>query len=127
MAAGLLARDRNAVPEALNLADDRRSGRREAAVALLDVLERRKEAEELLWLTSEVGAKERDPIEILVQAAAILWAKVPQAERPGLVTTELNERLSRARAAGYPWCQKPLRNSRSTGPPPYSPRVCAHS
>ena len=70
---------------------------------LLDVLERRKEAEELLWLTSEVGAKERDPIEILVQAAAILWAKVPQAERPGLVATELNERLSRARAAGYPW------------------------
>jgi LAO/AO transport system kinase len=35
----LLARDRDAVPEALNLADDRRPERREQALQLLDVLE----------------------------------------------------------------------------------------
>jgi LAO/AO transport system kinase len=35
----LLARDRDAVPEALNLIDDRRPGRREAALVLLDALE----------------------------------------------------------------------------------------
>jgi LAO/AO transport system kinase len=35
----LLARDRDAVPEALNLIDDRRPGRREAALALLDALD----------------------------------------------------------------------------------------
>ena len=40
MAARLLARDRDAVPEALNLADDQRPGRREAAIELLDSLER---------------------------------------------------------------------------------------
>lgn len=40
MAARLLARDREAVPEALNLADDQRPGRRDAAIELLDVLER---------------------------------------------------------------------------------------
>ncbi|MBW1688538.1 MAG: methylmalonyl Co-A mutase-associated GTPase MeaB [Deltaproteobacteria bacterium] len=40
MAVRLLARDRDAVPEALNLADDQRPGRREAAIELLDSLER---------------------------------------------------------------------------------------
>jgi LAO/AO transport system kinase len=40
LAARLLARDRNAVPEALNLADDQRPGRSQAAIELLDVLER---------------------------------------------------------------------------------------
>jgi LAO/AO transport system kinase len=40
LAARLLARDRDAVPEALNLADDQRPGRSEAAVELLDILER---------------------------------------------------------------------------------------
>jgi len=40
LAVRLLARDRDAVPEALNLADDQRPGRREAAIELLDSLER---------------------------------------------------------------------------------------
>ena len=40
LARRLLARERDAVPEALNLADDRRPERRAAALALLDVLER---------------------------------------------------------------------------------------
>ena len=40
MAARLLERDRDAVPEALNLADDQRPGRCEAAIELLDSLER---------------------------------------------------------------------------------------
>ena len=40
LAARLLARDRAAVAEALNLADDRRAGRRAQALALLDALER---------------------------------------------------------------------------------------
>jgi LAO/AO transport system kinase len=40
LAARLLARNRDAVPEALNLADDQRPGRREAAIELLDSLER---------------------------------------------------------------------------------------
>jgi LAO/AO transport system kinase len=40
LAARLLARDRDAVPEALNLADDQRPGRSQAAVELLDSLER---------------------------------------------------------------------------------------
>jgi len=40
LAARLLARDRDAVPEALNLADDRRPGRSQAAIELLDSLER---------------------------------------------------------------------------------------
>jgi LAO/AO transport system kinase len=40
LAARLLARGRDAVPEALNLSDDRRPARREQALALLDALER---------------------------------------------------------------------------------------
>jgi LAO/AO transport system kinase len=39
LATRLLARDRDAVPEALNLADDERPGRREAVIELLDILE----------------------------------------------------------------------------------------
>ena len=40
LAERLLQRDRNAVPQALNLSDDTRPGARENALALLDVLER---------------------------------------------------------------------------------------
>lgn len=40
LARRLLARERQAVPEALNLVDDRRPGRREQALRLLDALER---------------------------------------------------------------------------------------
>jgi len=41
LAQRLLAHDRDAVPEALNLADDRRADRREEALELLDALERK--------------------------------------------------------------------------------------
>ena len=67
---------------------------------VVGVLTRRTEVEALIFITSASKLAERDPIEILIQAAAAVWAK---ATLPSEARTELEKRRARAEAAGLRW------------------------
>ncbi len=58
------------------------------------------DAEDLLYLTSERHLKDRDPLEVLIQAAAARWLHLPI---PAAVRANLAERLAAAKAAGLSW------------------------
>ena len=67
---------------------------------VVSVMARRAEPETLVFITSEEKVEKRDPIELLLQAAAALWV---QAELPHGARFELETRRARAEAAGLRW------------------------
>ena len=67
---------------------------------VLGVLAGRDEPDYLLFITRRGDVEQRDPIDVLLQAAAALWTK---AKLPGDVRSELEKRLARAEAAGLRW------------------------
>lgn len=67
LAGRLLARERRAVPEALNLVDDRRPGRAEEALRLLDALERAGSSAPRVGITGAPGAGKSTLLDALVR------------------------------------------------------------
>ena len=67
---------------------------------VVGVLEGRMDVEELIFATSALNLEHRDPIEILVQAAAAVWVK---AKLPSGALAELERRRGRAEAASLRW------------------------
>ncbi len=69
----------------------------------LKVMKGNLDPDELIFLTSGYDCSSQDPLEILIQAAAILWAKIEKNKRPDRVRLELEKRHANAKAAGYQW------------------------
>lgn len=93
LAERLLRRDRDAVPDALNLLDDRRPGRRAAALALLDALERGRQGERgagapRIGLTGAPGAGKSTLLDALVRHLR------GRGETVGIVAVDPSSRLS---------------------------------
>lgn len=90
LARRLLAGDRDAVPEALNLIDDRRPGRREAALALLDALARgaRGAGPPRIGVTGAPGAGKSTLLDALVRALRA------RGETVGVVAVDPSSRRS---------------------------------
>jgi LAO/AO transport system kinase len=90
LAARLLARERGAVPEALNLVDDARPGRREAGLALLDALERgaRAPGAQRVGLTGAPGAGKSTLLDALVRCLRA------RGETLGIVAVDPSSRRS---------------------------------
>jgi LAO/AO transport system kinase len=90
LAARLLARERGAVPDALNLVDDARPGRREAALALLDALERgaRAPGAQRVGLTGAPGAGKSTLLDALVRCLRA------RGETLGIVAVDPSSRRS---------------------------------
>jgi len=90
LAARLLARERAAVPEALNLVDDARPGSRRAALALLDALEReaRLPGAQRVGLTGAPGAGKSTLLDALVRRLRA------RGETVGIVAVDPSSRRS---------------------------------
>jgi len=90
LAARLLARERAAVPEALNLVDDARPGSRRAALALLDALEReaRVPGAQRVGLTGAPGAGKSTLLDALVRRLRA------RGETVGIVAVDPSSRRS---------------------------------
>ena len=67
---------------------------------LVEVLEERRARERVVYITESYRLAGRDPFEILVQAAAAVWAKIAA---PAELKRELATRIARAKAAGLSW------------------------
>ncbi|MEP7122419.1 MAG: hypothetical protein ABJE95_15965 [Byssovorax sp.] len=67
---------------------------------VLGVLAGRDEPDYLLFITRTGDVERRDPMDVLLQAAAALWTK---AKLPNDVRAELEKRRARAEAAGLRW------------------------
>ena len=67
---------------------------------LLAVLSGRRERDFLLFIASTMNLEARDPVEILIQAAAALWLKI---KLPSELHAALEKRLAKAAATGLAW------------------------
>jgi hypothetical protein len=67
---------------------------------LLDLMAGRKDEDDLLYVTASFDLDRRDPLEILLQTAAVLWLRV---KPPAKLVAELKKRVAAAAAAGLHW------------------------